>query len=1163
MSWKKLILWLLALTFCLAGGLLIWAFHTDLGRFQPRIEGFLTQQLGRETRFDDLSIDLGSSIEVRATGFRIADLPGATHPDFVNIPFLEGAVTLSSLFDDGPIVIERLQAEGVRVNLAWDEAGKGNFLLGEPLTGTPAEQPPFERPRLMLRQSRFDDAALTFTWPTHENRLDFRTLEVADGDGDTITLSFDGAINGQPMGFSGQGGPRQELLAGGAVDIEGTGHFGGLRVEGTASIDNLTYPDRPLVQLTLEGDDIREIESLLGMEPGPAGAYQLLLDTELDGDLWTVDFRGHIGEVVLDLNGEARGLQDLSRVGLNVYSSGPDLGNILRLFRLDDFRQEPFEIQGRVLREDGKLELQDIDMDLGSTRFDLNGTLSQFPHLRGASIQLEVRGDDIESFRGLLGLPGAADGPFTLDLTFEPGAGTGDGVGANDHMSARIESNLGNLEIRGNVSPDERYAGSTLVVDFDGADAAASLEPLGLPGLASTPYEADAEIEIRENGLFFESLRVSGLYGLDARARGLVGWKPLESTTALELELDGRDLAGTLMPLGVEWPLASVPFTVSSGVRATPAGFRLDGLVFTAEQTRLEADALIPISEELAGLDVTLQAQGPELGNLFRPGRALDVPPGAWTLATHVRRTNGRLRLESTRFTLADVELTGEASLPWPVERGNGSFTVQGQGSDVTTVLPRLGDFALAPRPFTLSAEARVEQGDWRLNPSSVTLGEARLELSGTAQGLRNAASSDMDLVLEVPDLSTLGSWRGEPLGDAQFSLQSRLKTDAKRLTAEPLELRTGDSVARGRLTWDSSGSIPMLDLALSSERLDLRQLLPEPESEPEPGPGPSGTEPEATSTQTKTSDERLIPDTPLPLDWLDNLEGTVDLGISEVIMHDRLLFGLTLNASLRDGLLAVEPYRVKGKTGEFDVVGFVSRRDDGRAEVTLDFNATDLLPAREDWQNADPATLPRINAMMDLRAVGTTPRELAATLNGRLRAVASEGILPGNGLGALNTYFLEQILSILVPGLTAQGPTTLRCFAGNVVVQDGLVKPEPIVALRTDKLLILVAGSINLKDERMSLQFQTTPSRLLGTSLMELTNPFVSIEGTLANPKPNIDPGRTIVYGGAAAATGGLSIVAKGLWDRLRGAQKPCEQLRSALEEEAKLEFDANWGER
>ncbi|MEE4172669.1 MAG: AsmA-like C-terminal region-containing protein [Xanthomonadales bacterium] len=1145
MSLKKLVLWIFALTISLVGGLLVWAFNADLGRFQPQIEAALTKQLGRETRFDDLNIDLGSSIEVRASGFRIANLPGANPDDLLQVPSFEGAVRLASLFGDGPLVIERLEADGVQLNLAWDGNGNGNFQLGAPTAATPtAEEPPLQQ-RLSLGQSRIGDATVTLAWPGHENRLEIRNLEVADGAEDMITISLDGAVNGKSMGFSGQVGPRQGLLNAGAVTIEGKGNFSTLLVDGKAEIDNLERPDRPIVRLDIRGNDIRDVEAFLGLEEGPAGSYQLLLDSKQAQDRWTVDLRGHIGESTFDAEGEASGLRDLSRVGLNVNARGPDLGNVLRLFRLDDFQEEPFEVRGRVLRDGSDLKLQEIHMDIGSTRFDLDGTLGDFPHLQDAQVALEVRGDDIESFRGLLGLPGAADGPFSLELTFEPGAGQGPGSDSYDLMSAELRTNLGTLGLKGNVSDDARYAGSTLAIDFDGTNALDSLGDFGLPGLEPSPYAVDARVEIREQGVFIEQGQVTGLYAMDATASGLVGWQPLDAVTNIDIELDGADLAGTLVPLGIEWPLASAPFRLTSGLRATASGLRFDDLVLQVAQSRLEGDALVPLVDDLSGLDATLQAEGPELTNIFRPGDAMDVPPGAWSLATHLRRVNSHLVMENTRITLADVELTGEVTLPWPVQAGNGAFTLEGRGQDITTVLPRMDDFAFAPQAFTISAEAAVEEGTWRFRPSSVQLGSASLTITGTADQTSGNARSNLDLDLEIPSLAALGTWQGERLSDARVALTTRLDGTRDRLEARPLELTAADSTATGSLVWDTSGAVPLLDLSLTSERFDLRPLLPAPEPE----------SPDAAPETPPSRDQRLIPDTPLPLDWLDALEATMVLEIGQVIMHDRLVNDLSVAASLRASLLTLERYRVKGKTGEFDITGQLQRRSDGKAEVTLDLDAKDLLPAREDWQNADPATLPQIDALADVRAVGATPRELAASLNGRLRATATEGVLPGNGLGALNTYFLEQLLAILVPGLKAKGPTTLQCFAANILISDGIVTPEPVLALRTDKLLILAAGSVDLGSEKLDLQFQTTPSKLLGSSLMELVNPFVSLEGTLAKPSPVLDPGRTLFYGGAAAATGGLSIIAKGLWDRLRGAQKPCEQLRDALEEEARKE--------
>jgi hypothetical protein len=53
--------------------------------------------------------------------------------------------------------------------------------------------------------------------------------------------------------------------------------------------------------------------------------------------------------------------------------------------------------------------------------------------------------------------------------------------------------------------------------------------------------------------------------------------------------------------------------------------------------------------------------------------------------------------------------------------------------------------------------------------------------------------------------------------------------------------------------------------------------------------------------------------------------------------------------------------------------------------------------------------------------------------------------------------------------------------------------------------------------------------------------NPYVKIVGTLAEPKLTIDEKGMLVSGGAAVATGGLSVLARATWDRLPRGDDPC----------------------
>ena len=58
---------------------------------------------------------------------------------------------------------------------------------------------------------------------------------------------------------------------------------------------------------------------------------------------------------------------------------------------------------------------------------------------------------------------------------------------------------------------------------------------------------------------------------------------------------------------------------------------------------------------------------------------------------------------------------------------------------------------------------------------------------------------------------------------------------------------------------------------------------------------------------------------------------------------------------------------------------------------------------------------------------------------------------------------------------------------------------------------------------------------------MTQLINPYIKVTGTLGSPGVTLDPTGTLVNGGAAFATAGLSVVATTLWDRIVQAKDPC----------------------
>ena len=98
----------------------------------------------------------------------------------------------------------------------------------------------------------------------------------------------------------------------------------------------------------------------------------------------------------------------------------------------------------------------------------------------------------------------------------------------------------------------------------------------------------------------------------------------------------------------------------------------------------------------------------------------------------------------------------------------------------------------------------------------------------------------------------------------------------------------------------------------------------------------------------------------------------------------------------------------------------------------------------------------------------------------------------------------------------------------------------------QTKRLNIFAAATIDLKTEKVDVKVNTVPQKGLGLSLSDLVNPYTAIGGTLAKPTLTLDPQGAMIEGGAAVATGGLSILAKRFAERYLTASDACGKAAS-----------------
>jgi hypothetical protein len=144
---------------------------------------------------------------------------------------------------------------------------------------------------------------------------------------------------------------------------------------------------------------------------------------------------------------------------------------------------------------------------------------------------------------------------------------------------------------------------------------------------------------------------------------------------------------------------------------------------------------------------------------------------------------------------------------------------------------------------------------------------------------------------------------------------------------------------------------------------------------------------------------------------------------------------------------------------------------------------------------------------------------------------------------------FIAELLNTLNPFQKAQEFTELDCAVAAADITSGQVAIEPVV-VHMERLTVISAGAVDLDTEKIDITFNSKQRTGLGISASDLVNPFIKVGGTLASPSIELDPASTVVKGGLAVATLGLSIVADSLAGRYLSSKDPCGDALEQLAE-------------
>ncbi len=785
---------------------------------------------------------------------------------------------------------------------------------------------------------------------------------------------------------------------------------------------------------------------------------------------------------------------------------------------------ESYSLAGRVRRETDATMLDAVRVQIGAIDVHGDGRLGDPPALAGTDLQLNGKGPDLGVIARIAGIALPA-GAFEVNgrLTrLAEGYGLGDVDARLGESTARVDGVIGkSIAFTGQAA---------------GPDLAALLEQIladlvdDIPRFPAAPFDVDGSFEMDSAGYRVEGLKASvgdvsfELTGRSGREPAFAGLQATLSARADSLDLLGEYVALPPLPGGV--------VEVAGGVSSDSGGYVLHGVRGRLGANRFSVDgALGRLAFPFDGLDAAIEAAGPDLAafEILEPG--LDLPAEPFRIGGRVHADAAGYRLTDVNASVGQARATLDGQLG-PVPDLVGSDLVV----DISAVpLVWFDDVVGRELPDELAGiQGRIGRGEhgFAFDKVNVTLGDHRIALDGILDRAVPRGRTRLSVELSGPDLAVWSAAlpdRRLPAG--AYDLRAKLAGNTQAFSIQGLSARLGDSDLSGELSVDLRNK-PLFTGALVSHKLDLATMFAGPE----------------TDTPATEERARLLAETPFELDALGQFDADLLLTIEDFVGASRGWGGMEIAFKVEDGGVAFDPITVRGESGS-TFTGAISMAPSPAgyrfsSQVQISDMRLGLLGAVHDAFDE----VPRGRARIDLVGDGASPRELARNLEGSIWLMHDSGKVDNRALDLISADLMLEVFQSLNPFAKKEDYTAIECGVYLVQFGDGIASIEA-VALRTDKMTMGGRGRVNLDTEALDVSWTSKPRKGVGLSASSITNSYIKLGGTLSKPNLEVKPIEAMVTTGAAAATLGVSIVARGLWDRVTSGKDVCKAARKQVD--------------
>jgi AsmA family protein len=516
----------------------------------------------------------------------------------------------------------------------------------------------------------------------------------------------------------------------------------------------------------------------------------------------------------------------------------------------------------------------------------------------------------------------------------------------------------------------------------------------------------------------------------------------------------------------------------------------------------------IAVSAEQVRLSNAAWAKNPQMASLEKVALEISLLP-----------------LLSRRIEVSSIELAGLTLNLETNAKGDGNWLMGGTASPSSTTASSPSDADTADRNTVLIENLNLTNGQIHYQASGVaakSYGISRLSLQ--KNGAETAISADVKqdaFTIAIKGKMTSIREVLRSIGIAAIDVNFDFEV---ALGGKPSQLK-------GKATLDPSKP-SQFDVSFKASELDL-SAIPAFNSPASPATSAPTKPISAVSSQTPTAaraTERFFSDVPLPLNYLPNGNGTLNVDIAQLVLPSKVVLKkVAMLVRLSPQQIDVPKAAFQLGNGQFDGSARIGNTQTspnwafkGQASG---FTLEQLLASTDSKGKVSGGDM---RAAFNLTSSGMSPHQIASGLNGQSQITI--------GSARLASSFMNQGGDVVISLFDAINPmrkksneTTLECAVAYLPVKNGLVTVRDSIGAETDRLNIVLAGSVNLSSEQINLAFYPKEKSGL-TAGLDLAS-LVRLQGSLVKPQVGINKEAAVNQAlalGLGFLTGGASIVAQ-----------------------------------